>query len=160
MTDYDLRASIRVVMDETDLASPDEIATKVAAGIPRDQLRAVLVLTLKAFVHAEMTRIRPRLRGAGLDSPAADSAKVRAIREAAPRWMRERVFVGTDWRLLSDCTYENLLFLVQDRMTHAAQNQAAADRYQRIADAVKRHKVSRVADLPKTALTRLESVAA
>jgi hypothetical protein len=161
MTDFSLRALVRNVLDETDLTSPDEIAEKVAASIPKEQLRAVLALTLRDFVRIEMTRSR----SAGQNDekqprPANRSAKVSAIRDAAPKWMRERVYVGTTWKLLAECTYDNLMFLVADRSALAAQNQAAAERYQKIADAVKRARVACVADLSKAAITRLEAVAA
>jgi hypothetical protein len=162
MTDFSLRALVRNVLDETDLTSPDEIAEKVAASIPKDQLRAVLAMTLRDFVRVEMTRVRSA--GQNDDKaqprPANRSAKVTAIRDAAPKWMRERVYVGTTWKLLAECTYDNLMFLVADRSALAAQNSAAADRYQKIADAVKRARVACVADLSKAAITRLESVAA
>jgi hypothetical protein len=58
MTDFSLRALVRNVLDETDLTSPDEIAEKVAASIPKDQLRAVLAMTLRDFVRVEVTRVR------------------------------------------------------------------------------------------------------
>lgn len=158
MTDFDIRKAVHAVMDETDLTSPEEIAAKVAESVPAKDLRRVLATVLRDYVRVEIGRERMT----GPPAPNSNrSAKVTAIRDAAPRWLRERVFVGgSAWLLLADCSYENLKFLESERLENAARSAAAAERYGRLADLVKRHKVSRVADLPRRVLDAEEGQAA
>jgi hypothetical protein len=153
MSAYDIRAAVRAVMDETDLTSPEEIAAKVAESVPAKSLRAVLATVLRDYVRIELGRDRsPVLRPA-----PTGSAKVRAYREYAQRWLRERVFVGdSGWKLLGDCTYENLRYLEQERLVNAERSRLAAARYATLAELVQRHSVARVADLPAALLTEAE----
>lgn len=157
MSAYDIRAAVKAVIDETDLTSPEEIAAKVAEMVPGRDLRPTLATVLRDFVRIELGRAR-----SGAYQPTAQvppdrltnrSAKVSAIRDAAPRWLRERVYTGeSGWLLLGDCSYDHLKYLQSERLENAARSAAAADRYGRLADLVKRHKVSRVSDLPRRVL--------
>lgn len=153
MSDFDIRATVRAVMDETDLTSPEEIAAKVAESVPQRELRRVLATVLREYVRVEIGRARMTTSRPEPEVKPSRSAKVTAIRGAAPRWLRERVFVGdSTWLLLGECTYDNLKFLESERQVNAARSAAAAERYGRLAGLVKRHKVSRVADLPRRVL--------
>lgn len=152
MSDFDIRTAVRAVMDETDLTSPEEIAAKVAESVPQRDLRRVLATVLREYVRVEIGRARMHTSQPE-PTKANRSAKVTAIRSAADRWLRERVFVGdSTWLLLGECSYDNLKFLESERLENAARSAAAAERYGRLANLVKRHKVSRVADLPRRVL--------
>lgn len=154
MSDFDLRKAIRTVLDETDLSSPEEVAQKVAESIPANRRLAVLAMALRDTVRIEMSRIRndppPSLKGNA-------SAKVRAIREAAPKWLRDRVYVGTGWTLFGDCSYEEVLYLRTERLENAARSHAKGEHYGRVAAEMKRCRVTRVADLPRRVLDTLEA---
>jgi hypothetical protein len=123
MTDFDLRALVRSVIDETDLPSPRDIAAKDAEMVPDEHLRAALALALVSLAHDEVTRTRM----ANVAS-AAPSAKVAAIRAAAETWRRalhDRVHVGAgDWKLLADCTADDLAFAAEERREMARRNAA------------------------------------
>src|SRR5262249_54237544 len=130
------------------LISPEDIAARVAKAWPANRLRSAFAYILRDFVRIEMGRGRNHdsaLRPTG-------SAKVRAIRAEAPKWLRDRVYVGTGWTLLGQCGYEELLYLESERLDNAAKSNAAAKRYRRLADELKRHKVGKVADLPNKAV--------
>jgi len=161
MTDFDLRRSIRAIVEETDLASPEEITEKLAGQIPARDLRAVVTVLLRDYVRVELSRLRMRT---GSDSPDATtnrSAKVAAIRAAAPRWLRDRVFVGgSEWKLLGDCTADNLAYLQQERRDNAARSLAAAEFFASLEKLVRRHKVARVSDLPPRTLGTVGELAA
>jgi hypothetical protein len=157
MAEYDIRKAVKAVMDGSDLASPEEIATKVAEGVPPRNLRSVLATVLRVYVRVELGR--ERMATSPRQAPEAKapvkanrSAKVAAIREAAPRWLRDRVFVGTQWLLLGDCSYVHLKFLESERTANASRSAAAAARYGHLAELVKQYHVSRVADLPRAVL--------
>jgi hypothetical protein len=162
MTDFDLRRSIRAIVEETDLASPEEITEKLAGQIPARDLRAVVTVLLRDYVRVELSRLRMGAHGG--DNPDATtnrSAKVAAIRAAAPRWLRDRVFVGgSEWKLLGDCTADNLSYLQQERRDNAARSLAAAEFFASLEKLVRRHKVARVSDLPPRALGTVGELAA
>lgn len=154
-TDFNIRREIRSIIDGTDLASPAEIAAKVAENIPDNLLREVVAQLLPELVRVELTRVRMVTP----PNQSARSAKVTAIRRAAEGWrraLRDRIHVGRgEWRLLADCSAEHLRFAAQERQQQAAQSLAAADRYAAIADACEQHKVTRTADLPEPVLAAL-----
>lgn len=156
MSDFDIRKAVRAVMDETDLTAPEEVAAKVVESIPANRLRSVLTVVLRDYVRMEFGRARMN----GAAPKPARSANVQAIRDAAPGWLRDRVKIADEWTMLGDCTYENLLYLVADRLQNAARSTAAAEKYQRLADLVAKHKVSRVSDLPRKVLSADEWQAA
>lgn len=164
--DFDVRAAVRAVMAETDLAEPSDIAAKVAESIPAKQLRAVVAVVLRDYVRIQLHEGRRATDFAALAdvSPAGvkpnASAKVRAIRDAAPRWLRDRVFIGVGWTLLGECTYENLRYLESERRDNAAASTAAAEYYARLAELVRRHNVACVADLPLHVLAESDRQAA
>lgn len=159
MSDFDLRGTVRAILDETDLAAPEEIAEKVIGAIPKDAIPSVLRMLLREWVHVELSRARMKAPESTAPSSAKPnrSAKVQAIRDAAPGWLRDRVWIGGGaYALVGDCTYENLQFLQADREQSAARHLASADAFARLAGLVRKHKVPRVGDLPKRVLDGFE----
>lgn len=93
----------------------------------------------------------------------APSAKVAAIRAAAPKWLGERLNTGADageWKRIGDCTFTDLMFAVSQRREQAARTSAAADRYERLAELVQAHGVELVRDLPESVLSQVGGAAA
>lgn len=155
MSDFSLAALIRQVIDETDLATPDEIADKVAEMVPSRQLRAAIAELLREVVRVELTRTRsnPVPVARRIANP---SAKVRGLRQMADAWrrrLRDRIHIGQGpdaWKLLADCTATDFRFAADERRTMAAGILAAATEYESFAEALETHKVSRFADLPES----------
>jgi hypothetical protein len=171
VTGYDIRNAVRQAIEETDLAQPEDIAAKVTENVPSKHLRQVLEEVLRDYVRIELGRQRRNVAqpvplaepGAILPSKAHSistpgSAKVRAIRDAAPRWLATRVHVGcSTWKSLGDCTYEDLTFLVSERLGNAEQLRLKANQYQQLANLVQRYKVSFVADLPAAVFRNIDA---
>lgn len=147
-TTFDVRRTVRSVIDDTDLASPREIAAKTAEMVPDEHLRDALATALVSLAHDEVTR--SRMATAALN--ANPSAKVAAIRAAAETWRRalhDRVHVGAgDWKLLADCTHTDLMFAADERRDMARRNAARADWYAALAELVAAHGAGRVGDVP------------
>lgn len=143
---FNIRHTVRDILDETDLTTPAEIAEKVAEMVPTNQLRTTLATALREYVRVELTHTRAR--AAQPTRTGGPSAKVTAIRDAAHQWLRQRVCAGDTWKMLGDCTYEDLLRLEQDRREHAQRSAAAAERFAALAALVRKHKAGRVGDLP------------
>lgn len=94
---------------------------------------------------------------------AARSAKVAAIREAGPRWLRDRLNTGADpreWKRIGDCTFTDLMFAAGQRRDQAARTSAAAERLEALAELVRAHGVDRVRDLPESVLAEAGGAAA
>ena len=157
MSDFNLRGEVRAILDETDLATPEEITDKLIGAIPREAIPSVLHVLLRDWVHVELSRYRMKPPEPAAPSAPGRSAKVRAIRDAAPGWLRDRVWIGgAAYALMGDCTYENLQFLQADREQSAARHLASADAFARLAGLVRKHKAARVGDLPKRVLDGFE----
>lgn len=169
MTDYDLRAAIEAVVMDSDLASPREIAEKVAGEVPVGELRAVLAATLTSYVRTYLGQRRnanPALSptatheyaGTGNDRrpralPVARSRKVTSIREAWRAALRDRICVGEgQWQTLGQCSYGQLMYAAAERQTQANRNTAKAEQFRALAEKLKAHGVARVSDLPTAVL--------
>lgn len=160
MSDFNLRAAVRDVIDSTDLADPRDVAAKVAKDIPSKELRRALAEALVTFVRVEFGHIRMASSRQLPEQPAsARSAKVAAFRVHAEQWrrkLRDRIHVGgSEWLLLADCSFENLTLAAEERRQMAVSNAAAADRYERYAKAVEAAGVERFGDLDEDTLRDL-----
>lgn len=176
MDSFNLRKLIRDVLTNSLLADPRDLAAEAFQRIPADQHAAALRQCLTDVVREEIRLSRnhtpptvmaerPGPRGnVARQRPAARSAKVAGIRAMWQEKLRERIHTGpasTDWRLLGDCTFEELMFAAGERRTIALRNEAKAAEYAELAEAVRAAGVVRVRDLPAEVLKdRLESEAA
>jgi hypothetical protein len=163
-SNFDLRAAVAKVLDTSDLAEPDEIASKVAENVAARDLRSALALALVPYVRIQMDNSRRSNVILNGDSDvqrkqSARSPKVAAIRDAWAAALRDRVHVSDGWKLLGDCTYEDLLFAAEERREKARQNVARAERFEWLAERLQANGVARVADLPKNDLRELEAAA-
>ena len=161
MSGFDLRHVLHQVLDETDLASPDEITDKVVGFIPQSAVQPVLRMLLRDWIRSEMSRYRMKAPPPEVEQArpirSARSVKVQAIRAAAPQWLRDRVCVGSGvWSLMQDLTYENLQYLHAARQETAAKHMASAAAFEALGALVKKHRVARVGDLPARVLEAFE----
>lgn len=154
MSELDLRARIRAILDDTGEADPGVVADKVIGDLSSRELRPALAQTMRALVREVMRAERLTTPQAAENvSPGQGRSRARAVAEAWRAHLRDRVFVGDGtWRLLGDCSPQDVLFLVADRRQKAAELAEAAQRYQRLHDAMDRHGAGRVADLPDAVL--------
>lgn len=157
MSDLDLAALVRAVINETDLTDPYDIGQKVAEQVPSKQLRPALAVAVSYMARTQFGRDRGRaLAPVASAANPTRSAKVAAFRENAEAWRKAlhiRIHIGDGNRLLlADCSYDHLMFAAGERRQHAAQNIAAAEVYESLADQLRRLKVTRVADLPDAVL--------
>lgn len=105
---------------------------------------------------------RPVVKATPVRRPGR-SAKVAAIRESGPKWLRDRLNTGSDpreWKRVGDCTFSDLMFAVGQRREQAARTSAAAERLEALAELVRVHGVERVRDLPESVLASVGGAAA
>lgn len=91
------------------------------------------------------------------------SAKVAAIRASGPKWLADRINTCAnprEWKRVGDCGFEDLMFAAGQRREIAARTLAKAERYERLAELVRKHNVKRVRDLPASVLSEVGGAAA
>lgn len=163
---WDLTRAINQVLNTSNLTDPREIAEKIADDVPATILRAVLREALVHNVRAFITQHRARDAEdvgsvASLQPkrvPASNrSAKVAAIREAAPRWLQDRISTRDGWKFIADCTVADMRHAADQRRRIAGQIERAATRFDALADQMERCNVSYVRDLPHALLRQLQS---
>src|SRR5262245_58955494 len=143
MGSSDLHALVAIVLEDTDLAEPTDIAAEVARRKPRAVLRDAYETALVGYVRVVNNEHR---RHNVIIRP---SAKVAAIRSAWQRSLRDRVeFVG-GWKLLGDCTYDDLMAAAKYRRQLADRNQAMATAYEALAHRLTAAGVATAGDLPE-----------
>lgn len=154
MSEFNLRAAVDRVIDESSLIDPREIARKVAESVPARARVDALAEALTDYVRIRQNgrrRLNPVIGPASARSP-----KVAAIRDDWRRYLQDSVHVGDAVHLpLGQCTYADLMYAATERQTLAARNLAAAQRYDALAELLKQHDAERVADLPADVLRSL-----
>ena len=148
MTDLNLRQMVRDVLDETDLADPSEVAEKVFSGLRRSDYGAALQQTLRQFTRVVMTEARAAGGPAMPQPTATKSWKVEGVRDQWVQQMNARIHTDSGWKMLRDCTRDDLLFAAADRRRIAKENLATADRYELLANLMAEHGAETVNDLP------------
>lgn len=166
---FDLKAVVDAVLASTDgVRKTSDLAQQVAEAIPTNALRIALEEALPAYIRSRISLTRnlthapvdpyvdtkPRQAG---QRNAARSSAVRAIRQ----WWLDTVEVHVadgGYLKLGECTLADLMFAVEDRRRRAQDMSRAADRYEKIARAMKDADVPTVADLPKKVLAELTSL--
>lgn len=141
-----LRHLVRDVLDSTSEADPGVLAGLVLATIPRGKTREALAQTLRIYVRQVITESRSVNATV---TPISPSVKVAAIRDGWQQRLGDRVHVGeSHWKLLRDCTYEDLLSAAEERRQLADQNQARARMFDAWARLLTDHNVKTFGDLP------------
>jgi hypothetical protein len=175
MPEFSLRSHVREVLANSTQADPRAIAAEAFDGIDPNEYGPALLQCLPDVVREEIRHSRnlapvgtmqerPRAVGDSLTPRKARSSKVASIREMWQEKLRERIHTGpssADWRMLGDCSFDELMFAAAERRELAARNEAKATEYEELAEMVRTAGVGRVRDLPAALLrTRLESEAA
>lgn len=154
MSELNLRALVREVMNTSTLRDPSSLADEVAKRIPQehaaDALRQCLRLMVRQVMSEERPHSTPGTPG-GIGSPVSSSrsSKVSAIRDGWQKHLRSRWHVGEgEYQFLGDCTHEDLTFISSDLDKQAEQNQAKARGMRALASALTEHNVKCVKQLP------------
>ena len=147
MTDFTLRHVVRDVLAETTEADPGKLAGLVLARIPKKDYHAALSQALRLFVRQIISETRTG-HNAPAPTPIQGSRKVAAIREGWQRRLNDRIHVGDSaWKVLRDCTYDDLLHAAQERRSLAERNAAWARQYDAWARLLTEHDVETFGDL-------------
>lgn len=157
MTDYDVRAAIREVVEHSDLSDPGEIAAKVAENVPAKVLRTVFTDVLREYVrialhsYSKWGRAGAAAEGDESESSAhpAKSAKVSGYQSWA-RILRQPVSVeGNAWKPFGQCFTADVDYLASSRRKIAENVLAEAARYEKYAAAMREHGAPVVSLLPE-----------
>jgi len=153
---FSLRALVREVI-ESGVIGPEAVAAEVAGRVNNKLLRDALGEALVVYARHEIDLDRRGnviLSGAGQGN-SGQSSKVAAIREHAERWRRalaDQVNTADGYKVLGECTYDDLMFAAEQRRAVAARTLAKADQFESLALLLKRHGAETVAELPETVL--------
>jgi hypothetical protein len=156
--EFSLRALTAAVLAELDTEDREQIIKEVERRIPAKLTGEALRQALPAFVHQAAPRwtipVQQRLReGEGKSRASGRSPKVAAIREAWAKHLEGRYTVEDgSLRRLGDFGYADLMFVAQGLEEKAQRNHQRAAAMHALADALAKHKVRRVRDLPDAVL--------
>lgn len=146
MEPFNLRATVRDVLAGTNEADPGVIAGMVLAAIKRTDRDAALTQAMRLFVRQIVSETRNCDPVA--PTPIRGSSRVQAIRDGWQKHLRDRVHCPDGWKLLADCTYDDLLAAAVERRELADRNQARARQYDGWARLLTEHDVTTFGDLP------------
>lgn len=156
MSDIDVAALVREVVDTSDDTDPTALAKLVADRIPDADTRAALEQTLPALVRREFRRYNEQWIAHPVSESTVDqqpapraSSKVTRIRE---RWLSDRIAGLDGYKRLGDCTIADLEHAAGEREAHARATFARAAQLRVLAGLLAEHKVATVRELPEDAL--------
>lgn len=156
-----IHALIVQAMDDTDDPHPRDVAERVIQALPKSRYEEALRESLWLLVRNTSARSHctndPQAGSAPGRPHAEASAHVGAMGAARwSAWIRERVSVGAGiYKFLGDCDRADVEHLATVRREHAKANAEAADRFDHLADLMRRHRASVVADLPAAAIAEV-----
>lgn len=148
-TEFNPLATARNILIDTRETDPDVIADLIFKATPkrdipalyRQQLRDV---ALDAIRFTRMNNPEP--------TTPQQSSRLTAIRERHVAELDQRVYANGEWKLLGDCTVEDVLDLAAQRHEIAARNTAKAAEFEKLA--------ARMAEFGARTVRDLEAAAA
>ncbi len=147
---FDLRATVREVLDSTRIADPGLLADEVVRQIPKSAVADVLRITLREYVRVVIGQ--ERMKAPAAPTPQQQQTKATRINHWSRVLNRRECVAEGVWKLFADLTRDDLLALAEGRRQQAQQLAAKADHYDRMAKLVEQHHVERVGDLPEDVL--------
>lgn len=155
MSSFNARALVRDVLHTSTLADPGDVAEEVFKRIPEEDHAEALRQLLRLFVRQVISEERISHGPAAPVTSTVNSGrsrKVRAIREDWQRRLDDRLHGQSEWKLLRDCTYEDLTAAAAERRDLAARNEAWARTYDEWARLLTEHDVKTFGELPAAVL--------
>jgi hypothetical protein len=146
--DFDLRGLIRTVAE--DEPDPHRIAERIAGLLSLEDVRTALQLTLPGYVRTTIGLGRVKRHGyqEAEDSPISRKWQNVVEQQTQIKLLRQSVFAQGTWKFLGDCDTEDLSDLAHRRLQAALDNEQWAERFDRAAKALTKHKAATVQDLP------------
>lgn len=154
-----LHSIVRRLADENpEVANPGDLADLVFASLdPGDYADAVRAM-LRQYVRTIMNESR-RAPAVLFQAPVLEtvppqprSRKVTGIRESWRARLAERYCGANGWKLLRDCTQDDVAAIVAERTELAKANAMEAQRFEKIAALLREHGAAVVGDLPDAVL--------
>jgi hypothetical protein len=140
MADFDPYLVARDVLATTDLADPSDIAEEIFNRTPKREIAGAYRMILRTMARVELGRMR--MNGSAQDQTVGDqtgaqparSSKVAGIRQYFSDTYEQRVCAFEKWKMLLDCTREDVLDLAAQSLKAANQNLAKHEKWQALAD--------------------------
>lgn len=155
--EFSLRTLARDVWDDMGGADYHALAKEIARRIrPADRdeaLHEALVQYARQFAKDQRPAARSLPAAGAGQKNSARSWKVKGVRHAWPQ-LRARIFTEDGQKPLGECTVADLIFHADLLERQAEQNQRKAAFERDIAAALKKHRKTRVRDLPDAVLAQ------
>ena len=151
MTAFNLRQTVRDMLTESDVADPGRIAEMVMVRIAPDDHATALSQALRLFVRQVISETRTGNAPTNVTPilSRGRSWKATGIRDGWQRRLNDRIHVGdSDWKLLGDCTYDDLIAAASERQQLADRNAAWARTYRAFAAALRDTGAATFRELP------------
>lgn len=140
MTDFSLDDLIRDALNRWKEPDPHVIARRLLAKVPMEERDRIVLhgLAERVSLRLRMERSSGSFGEAAAPAPAGQS-----------RWARfgNRVHVDGEWKMLGDCTAEDVDWLADARAVESAKLAAVADQFRELAARMRAAGVATVADL-------------
>lgn len=138
--------------------SPTEVAQRVADAVPEGDVREALAIALIPYVRDHYRNRRqnnPIIAGdqnwrppkEKASKPATRSGKLEAIRAWEQDRLNDVVTVEGGQKHLGDCTYDDIMYLAEERERIAMDNSFKAKQYHELASRMRQANVDTVKDL-------------
>lgn len=140
----DLHSLIARALDESPIADPNVIAREIATQLPDAELRSALEVVLPGYVITAATRHRNAVLGS---VPHVGDAVGSRRWQVAASVLSARVHTGSEWKLLRNCTRDDLLGAAEQRRSLAAGIEKQAERFEALATLMLQRGAAVAADL-------------
>lgn len=144
-----MTADVRKYIGDAITAHPDasaqEIAVYAADAVPVKELRVCLAAALVDMSRHLIGNGRRNAMDGALNS---NSPKMRDRASWWAKMLGERVNVGGVWKVLADCTFDDLQACIDDREMLISRISGQIDNYKRLQKLLIEHRAKTVAEVP------------
>ncbi|WP_367582195.1 hypothetical protein [Tsukamurella tyrosinosolvens] len=153
----DLRERVAEILTSTDIAAPDAIAERVIESSTAQQRREWMPELLAPYV-ADVIRFERNRSHVAQRPSSARSAKRDGIRSWWQTFVSQRICVDGVWMAVGSMTAHDAEIAAAERRRQAAELEAKAEAFDRLAKVLADHGVDSVAGLPESARAEVEAV--
>lgn len=140
-----IRAAFRREYDKLEQPDREKLVTNTYRSLSAEERKAVLLDLLYERAYVFMASVRSQHEEAS-DRP--NLSRWTAVSDAYQRFIQRPEYVNGEYKFLADCTYDDLLWLTNERENRAADVLAVADQYRTLAQKLEKTKKKFVKDLP------------
>lgn len=163
MTGFNLRDLVLAEFDRS--ADPHVVADAVLGKVDRKDLAVALAVALPAYVRtlrreptsSDQAHSDTHVDRVAVGRPHAE-ATANARRAGLNRgraWMQERALGDGEWKQVADFTFADCVAASEERRLQSKSIAARADFFDRLAEALKKHEVATIKDLPDSVLEEI-----